>query len=233
MSVSKLEIFIGGKRRDDNNGSTCETNSMADRYRNFAELAAHERENTDFQVRSEMRCDATAFIAPHGGGIEPGTSELAEAIARADFSFYAFEGLKEDGNGVLHVTSNHFDEPIAIELVSASPTVVAVHGELKCIDKVAFLGGLDKELGQRIRTALEAAEFIVRIHDNPNLQGVNKNNICNRGRSGQGVQLEMSQPLRMSFFESFDRSGRERPTKAFSKFVDAIRGAILGEPVKK
>jgi phage replication-related protein YjqB (UPF0714/DUF867 family) len=206
---------------------------MADRYENFAELAAHERENTDFQIRSETRRDTPAVIAPHGGGIEPGTSELAEAIAGGDLSFYAFEGLKKDGNGVLHLTSDHLDEPIAIELVSASPTVVALHGELKCIDKVAFLGGLDKELGQRIRTALEAAEFVVRIHDNPNLQGVNKNNICNRGRSGQGVQLEMSRPLRKSFFESFDRSGRERPTKAFSRFVDTIRGAILGELVKK
>lgn len=187
---------------------------MADRYKNFAELAAHEKENTDFQVRSEMRRDAAAVIAPHGGGIEPGTSELAEAIAGADLSFYAFEGLKKDGNGVLHVTSDHFDEATAIELVSASPTVVAVHGELKCTDN-------------------EGVEFVVRIHDNPNLQGVNENNICNRGRSGQGVQLEVSQPLRRSFFESFDRTGRQRPTKAFTRFVDAIRGAILGEAVKK
>lgn len=206
---------------------------MADRYKNFAELAAHEEENTDFRVRSETRRDAAAVIAVHGGGIEPGTTELAEAIAGADLSFYAFEGLKKGGNGVLHVTSDHFDEPTALELVSASPTVVAVHGELKCTDKVAFLGGLDRELGQRIWTALEAAEFVVRIHDNRNLQGVNKNNICNRGRNGQGVQLELSQPLRKSFFESFDRSGRQRPTKVVTRFVDAIRGAILGEAVKK
>jgi phage replication-related protein YjqB (UPF0714/DUF867 family) len=206
---------------------------MVDRYKNFAELAAHEKENTDFRVRSEMRRDAVAVIAPHGGGIEPGTSELAEAFAGADLSFYAFEGLKKDGNGVLHVTSDHFDEATAIELVSASPTVAAVHGELKCTDNVAFLGGLDKDLGQRIRTALKGAEFVVRIHDNPNLQGVNENNICNRGRSGQGVRLEVSQPLRRSFFESFDRTGRQRPKKAFTRFVDAIRGAILGEAVKK
>ena len=53
-------------------------------------------------------------------------------------------------------------------------------------------GGLDRDLGQRIRTGLEGAEFVVRIHDNPNLQGVDKNNICNRGLSGQGAQLELS-----------------------------------------
>jgi phage replication-related protein YjqB (UPF0714/DUF867 family) len=206
---------------------------MADLYKNFADLAAHEKENTDFRIRLVTRRDAVAVIAPHGGGIEPGTSELAEAIAGADLSVYTFEGLKRNGNGVLHVTSDHFDEPTAMELVTMSPTVVAVHGEQRCKDKVAFLGGLDKELGRRIRTMLEATEFVVRTHDNPNLQGVSKDNICNRGRSGQGVQLELSQLLRKSFFESFDRTGRQCPTKAFTRFVDAIRGAILGEAVKK
>jgi phage replication-related protein YjqB (UPF0714/DUF867 family) len=46
---------------------------------------------------------ALAILAPHGGGIEPGTSELAEAVAGEGLSFYAFEGLKRSGNAVLHV----------------------------------------------------------------------------------------------------------------------------------
>jgi phage replication-related protein YjqB (UPF0714/DUF867 family) len=54
-----------------------------------------------------------AVIAPHGGGIEPGTSELATAIAGDDFSLYLFEGLKSAGNGELHITSTNFDEPIS------------------------------------------------------------------------------------------------------------------------
>jgi phage replication-related protein YjqB (UPF0714/DUF867 family) len=168
------------------------------------------------------------LIAPHGGGIEPGTSELAEAIAGDDLSFYSFEGLKKRGNGVLHITSSRFDEPNAMALVAASPAAIALHGELDCPDQVVFLGGLDKELGKRIQAALEAAGFVVRIHDDPNLQGVDKNNICNRGRSGQGVQLELSQPLRDSFFPSFDRRGREKRTQQGDRFVDAMRKAILG-----
>lgn len=76
---------------------------MAERYRNFADLAAHEKENLDFRVRSDERHGAATVIAPHGGGIEPGTSELAQAIAGDDLSFYAFEGLKKNGNGVLHI----------------------------------------------------------------------------------------------------------------------------------
>lgn len=199
----------------------------ADKYKNFADLALHEKDS-DYRVRSELRRDATAVIAPHGGGIEPGTSELAEAIAVAGLSFYAFEGIKTNGNRVLHITSSRFDEPKALALVAASPAVVALHGELDCPDQVVFRGGVDKELGKRIQAALEAAGFAVRIHDDANLQGVDKNNICNRGQSGQGVQLELSQPLRHSFFASFDKRGRERRMPQGDKFVDSVRKAILG-----
>ncbi len=202
---------------------------MADIYRNFADLAAHEKENSDFRVRSEERRVAAAVIAPHGGGIEPGTSELAEAIAGADFSFYAFEGLKKNGNGVLHITSSRFDEPNAVVLLNASPRVVALHGELDCRDQVVFLGGLDKGLGKRIQAELQAAGFVVRIHDDPYLQGVEKSNICNRGQSGQGVQLELSQPLRRSCFPSFDRKGRLQRTEQGDRFVEAMRRALFGD----
>jgi phage replication-related protein YjqB (UPF0714/DUF867 family) len=201
---------------------------MADRYRNFADLAAHEKEGLDFRIRLDERHGRAALIAPHGGGIEPGTSELAEAIAGDDLSFYAFDGLKKRGNGVLHITSSRFDEPHALALVAASPAVVAIHGELDCPDQIAFLGGLDKELGKRIQTGLEVAGFVVRIHDNPNLQGVDKTNICNRGRSGQGVQLELSRPLRDSFFPSVNRHGRQKRPQRGDRFVDAMRMAILG-----
>jgi hypothetical protein len=56
--------------------------------------------------------------------------------------------------------------------------------------------------------------------------GVDRNNICNRG---QGVQLELSQPLRDSFFASLDRRGpRGKRTQRGDRFVDAMRNAILG-----
>jgi phage replication-related protein YjqB (UPF0714/DUF867 family) len=203
--------------------------SMADKYRNFADLAAHEKENSDFRVRSEQRHGATAVIAPHGGGIEPGTSELAEAIAGGDLSFYAFEGLKRNGNGVLHITSHRFDEPKGVVLVNASPRVVALHGEQDCRDQVVFLGGLDKGLGKRIQAELQAAGFVVRIHDDPYLQGIEKSNVCNRGQSGKGVQLELSQPLRRSCFSSFDRNGRQRRTARGDRFIEAMRRALRGE----
>jgi len=130
---------------------------MVDKYANFAGLLGNEKENSDFRIRSRECAGTPAIIAPHGGGIEPGTSELAEAISDADLSFYAFEGIKKGGNGVLHITSGRFDEPKAIALVNASPRVVALHGELESPDQIVFLGGLDKELGMRIQAALEVA----------------------------------------------------------------------------
>jgi phage replication-related protein YjqB (UPF0714/DUF867 family) len=107
---------------------------MADRYKNFVDLAAHEKENSDFRVRSQERHGAAAVITPHGGGIEPGTSELTNGIASTDLSFYAFEGLKRNGNGVPHITSSCLGEPKAVALVAASPRVVALHGEQDCRD---------------------------------------------------------------------------------------------------
>lgn len=43
--------------------------------------------------------------APHGGGIEPGTSEIADAIGGERGSFYTFGGLKSSGTADLHITS--------------------------------------------------------------------------------------------------------------------------------
>lgn len=88
---------------------------MADKYATFSLLAESMREGRDFRRRRRKRRVATAVIAPHGGGIEPGTSEVADAVAADDFSFYAFEGIKSK-NGDLHITSTRFDEPRCVTL---------------------------------------------------------------------------------------------------------------------
>ena len=54
---------------------------MVDKYSSFAEMLKHETEGRDFTVSQEIRGSSVAIVAPHGGGIEPGTSELAAAIA--------------------------------------------------------------------------------------------------------------------------------------------------------
>jgi len=52
---------------------------------------------------------------------------------------------------------------------------------------------------------------------------LDEQNLCNRGQSGAGVQLELSRALRRSLFESLTPSGRARPTPYFTAFVDALR----------
>jgi phage replication-related protein YjqB (UPF0714/DUF867 family) len=210
-------------------GNWEEISILADKYKNFEELAADEQEGLDFQVRFRARRGTAAVIAPHGGGIEPGTSELADAIANVDLSFYAFEGIKKAANGILHITSARFDEPQGVALVAASPVVIALHGE-DSGDPVVFLGGLDQDLGARIQAYLKGEGFIVGTHDNPNLQGHDKSNICNRGQSGRGVQLELSHGLRALFFPTLAKNGRQHPTEQFGRFVNAVRRGILPAP---
>jgi phage replication-related protein YjqB (UPF0714/DUF867 family) len=199
---------------------------MPDRYCNFSALAQKEVRDRDFSIRHKYRPGANAIVAPHGGGIEPGTSELAEAIAGEDLSFYAFEGKKPRRNCDLHITSARFDEPECLELLANSPICITVHGE-RSPEQVVFIGGLDKIMASRICTSLRRREFDVKIHDNKNLQGIEQANICNRGMMGRGVQLELGEGLRRTFFENLTRKGRKVKKERFHLFVAAVREAIV------
>jgi phage replication-related protein YjqB (UPF0714/DUF867 family) len=199
---------------------------LADRYASFEALSECERSGRDFGVRAFRRNERTVVVAPHGGRIEPGTSEIAEAIAGEDFCFYAFEGTKPRHNVRLHITSTRFDEPQCLNLVSNSERVVTVHGE-DSREKVVFLGGRDADALTRLRGTLERRGFCVKIHRNPRLQGLDQLNICNRGKRRAGIQLELSRGLRRSFFRSLSTAGRATRTVRFEEFVAAVRDAIM------
>lgn len=197
-----------------------------DTYANFAALNAKEREGVDFRVRVFSReVSSTVILAPHGGGIEQGTSEVAKQIAGEHLSCAMFEGRKRTGNSCLHITSTNFDEPRCLALVMASDNVLTIHGE-GSKKPVVFLGGRDTALGERIRTALEDAGYLVEVHKDPDLQGMNWANICNRGRKGVGVQLELSLGLRTLFFKSLNTEGRMKPTDELVKFASAVQKCL-------
>jgi phage replication-related protein YjqB (UPF0714/DUF867 family) len=196
---------------------------MPDHYPNFATLSQHEAYGIDFRVHWSRAQPAFVIVAPHGGGIEPGTSELAEAIAGMCRSFYAFEGLKESGNAALHITSTRFDEPMCNALIEASDTVVTIHGE--CSGDGVFVGGLDEALGHEIGSALEANGFDV-CPASSHLQGSEPDNLCNRGRLARGVQLELSHGLRKTMFRSLTREGRKDRNERFEAFVAAVSAAL-------
>jgi phage replication-related protein YjqB (UPF0714/DUF867 family) len=198
---------------------------MPDKYTSFKELAKSEREGVDFRIVIRDKRANTAVVAPHGGSIEPGTSEIAAAIAADDFSFYAFEGLKPEHNRDLHITSTRFDEPRCIRLIQSSLRILTIHGE-GSEKSAVFLGGRDKEALSRIRGSLTARQFLVLRHENSGLQGCDTMNICNLGQSGAGIQLELAVGLRRRFFASLQAGGREKTTQPFFEFVGAVREAL-------
>jgi len=197
-----------------------------DVYRNFAELSETESEGIDFCISVVKREGSNiVIVAPHGGAIEPGTSEVAKELANNNLSLAIFEGIKPKGNKRLHITSTNFDEPRCVELVQESDTVVAIHGEGS--DELSiFLGGRDDELCTQLKAVLELYGFTVKTHGNPDLHGLATTNICNRGRHGVGVQLELSSGLRQTFFQSLTAKGRKNPTDELVRFVTAVREGL-------
>jgi phage replication-related protein YjqB (UPF0714/DUF867 family) len=201
---------------------------MADKYPDFETLSRNERAGIDFGILVRRAKPAFAIVSPHGGGIEPGTSEIADATAGSELSYYAFEGLKSSGNSDLHITSTRFDEPLCLTLVGESEVVVTIHGEHSDEDGAGiFVGGLDEKLGRRLGKALRSEGFVVGRHPDPDLQGIEPENLCNRGKSGQGVQLEISRGLRKQMFKSLSREGRKQPTAKFFAFVAALRSVLV------
>lgn len=193
---------------------------MVDKYSNFAELAANEAVGVDYQIRVKNRGTPVAIIAPHGGRIEPGTLEIAATIAGDSLSFYGFEALRgASTRGSLHVTSARFDEPQALALVGEAQKAIAIHGRADDGDPMTVgVGGLDTVLRDEIVTALTAAGFDAAIVTQGNLAGRDSANICNRGASGAGVQLELPRTLRTQLTTE---------PKRLDAFRDAVRYAAL------
>jgi phage replication-related protein YjqB (UPF0714/DUF867 family) len=195
---------------------------MPDRYQSYAELAMHERDGEDYEITVNPRNSPIAILAIHGGGIEPGTSEVAHALAGERYSLYLFEGLKVSGSENLHVTSTRFDEPRGLALVGSAEWVLSLHG---CMGEQphVYLGGRDSEHLSLAKRYLEDAGFNASTH-NHRFRAADPANLCNRGRSGKGLQLELTKGLRHTFFQDLDRrAGRQRPTGYFSEFLFALQ----------
>ena len=165
-----------------------------DTYSCFAELKNHEELNKDYKISISDVGSGVTIIAPHGGKIEPGTSDIAKRIATQIFNYYCFEGIKTEKNGRLHITSHNFDEPMAVKLISKSHVVVAIHA---CTgnERFVYLGGRDKMLEEVIADELESRGIIV-PKGHGRFKGLNPGNICNRGENKKGVQLEITRGLR-------------------------------------
>lgn len=198
-----------------------------DRYANFGQLNAHEVEGQDYRIHLRHGHTGVAIIAPHGGKIERGTLQIANAIADDNHSYYCFEGIKPilRSNRALHITSNNFDEPKAISLVSKAEWVVTIHGA-KGMHCAVYAGGLDMRLRATVLDSLDKSGFATEDDPSPSRQGKGTTNICNRGLSRQGLQLELTLGLRKSMFIPVDAGHRWKTTEVFISFVDGVRRAL-------
>ena len=166
---------------------------MNDRFDSFSSLAHEAPSDSWRRVHRETPSADTLILAPHGGDIEVGTSELAVSVAGDEHNLYCFEGLNTRCFSDLHVTSHRFDDPIALELAARAAIVVALHG---CKGhRSIYVGGRDAELIALLTTRLVEAGFPARSDNHP-FPAIHPDNICNRGKRGIGAQLELTRDLR-------------------------------------
>lgn len=166
---------------------------MNDRYDSFSSLAREAPKDSWRRVCREVSNSNTLILAPHGGDIEAGTSELAATIAGDDHNLYCFEGLNTRCFRDLHVTSHRFDDPVALGLAARSAIVVAIHG---CRgNQLIYVGGRDTKLVALLTLRLVEAGFPAQSHDHA-FPAIHPDNICNKGNRGIGAQLELSRDLR-------------------------------------
>ncbi|KAB2334824.1 replication protein [Cytobacillus depressus] len=201
---------------------------MADTYANYKELAAVEVKGVDYDIHyHKVNGSKTIIFTPHGGGIEPGTSELVKAVATSFYNWYEFDGMKPSGNSILHITSTHFDEPIALKMVGESLYSMALHGYNDTSMKHTNVGGLDYNLRDRVIKELKTEGFSAGVARD-GLSGTEPKNITNRTSRGKGVQLEISTLQRQAFFINADtsRANRINTTDVFKKYVKALQKAM-------
>lgn len=166
-----------------------------DRFASFSELAATYVEGRDYRITVVRRGRGVGVLAPHGGRIERGCSEVARAIAGDEFDLYLFEGLLPAHNFEhLHITSSRFDEPRAIELLADCERVLVVHG-VADTGRRALIGGRDRPLAAALADALHV-RGVPAWTSGHRYAGLDAANLCNRGRQRAGVQLELSDRLR-------------------------------------
>jgi phage replication-related protein YjqB (UPF0714/DUF867 family) len=205
----------------------------------------HERFDDSLSRTGEV--PKTVIIAPHGGGIERGTSELCLAVAGyhpatlpevppagVTYDYWMFEGVREAGNAALHVPSTGCDDGMAVSLCAGALNALSLHGfepkppKLPPDAQVVLVGGTNEDLGQFLLDGFEPTLIEARAAGEfGELNGNDPYNIVNRTLSGTGVQLELSEPLRETMFTTNTRPRRKHTTtEAFWTFVAVCRDAL-------
>lgn len=191
----------------------------SNKYKSFDELSRHEEKDLNYRILCQDRNSPCCVVAIHGGWIEPGTSEIARALAGNDLSLYLFEGTKKFGNWDLHLGSPQFDEPAAVALTEKSKICISIHGFIEDRKHTICLGGLNEKLKAIVLARVLDTGLIEQTESNPcnDFFGISGSNIANRSAEN-GIQIEISRKLRDALIAD--------PQK-MALFVSAIRAAIF------
>ena len=199
-----------------------------DHYPNFAELAAKNVEGKDSLIEVQDRDAGILVMAFHGGFIEPGTSELAKALAGEDLSYYGFEGLvnRETDevsytSSLLHLTSAKFDEPRLLKISAHKEFCLAIHG-FGGAEADFCVGGANADQRRLITEALSKAfpgfkscELCCNPFNGTSLK--NPVNHCLK----RGVQIEISPKARKQILS--DNSLRK-------EIAEVLRKTLVSKP---
>jgi phage replication-related protein YjqB (UPF0714/DUF867 family) len=192
----------------------------------------------DFRVAfGDNKIELCLLIAPHGGGIEPGSSEILRAVAEVGgWAWYEFAGFLRQGNkDALHIASARFDEPTLKSMLPQARFVVAFHGASESGEPIVYVGGKWKHGRQTVIQsingasrkhgirAVDATETAVAAH----LSGLEDSNITNLGKRTEGVQLEFSRGTRNLLFPpDSSREARGRRSVRLRPLAASIHAAI-------
>jgi phage replication-related protein YjqB (UPF0714/DUF867 family) len=170
------------------------------------------------------------LVAPHGGGIEPGTSEILRAVVElGGWAWYEFAGFLRKGNKEsLRISGRKFDEPTLLALLPQTEFVVAIHGSGGTSGQILTLSG-NWEAGQATLAssinATTAAHGIQAKNAAGHASGHSPGHsaghssdgaadLITRGKRGQGIRLEFSRGARNHLFPpdcSREARGRRSP----------------------
>jgi phage replication-related protein YjqB (UPF0714/DUF867 family) len=201
----------------------------------------------DFRVAfGDSKIELCLLIAPHGGGIEPGSSEIMRAVAETGgWAWYEFAGFLRKGNKeALHISSTDFDEPTLKSMLPQAGFVIAFHGASESTEPIVYVGGKWK-LGRQ--TVIESISGAFKKHGiqaadaisnavSAHLRGLDDSNITNLGKRSEGIQLEFSRGARNLLFPPDSsreargsRSGKLRPLAAsIHAALKQLSGSAVG-----
>jgi phage replication-related protein YjqB (UPF0714/DUF867 family) len=158
------------------------------------------------EVQEYLRLEGPlGLMAIHGGGIEPGTEEIARFVAcHSRASLYVYAGRRSGGNLSLHRPSHDGrieERALVVQFLKHVKTAISIHGHGRG-QNCAYVGGLNESMVQRfVKLARPALSQYKWIWDPkiipPGLSGRSPSNVVNLPPA-KGMQLELPLKLRQT-----------------------------------